>query len=151
MRLDDFLWSWLMKLFSTSRECRCPVWRGKRNSALFSPKWPFNDAFMISLLSLCFVNVSLLPLSVVSPPGPGNICAGKVVKALQPYLFIFPLITYQTWFFTFICFGLFFFSFMCHRFRYVSLCSLSVWVPSLNDNINRSPSKEAVEIQPYLL
>lgn len=40
--------------------------------------------------------MSFFPPSVVSPPGPGNICAGKVVKTLQPYLFIFLLISYHT-------------------------------------------------------
>lgn len=44
------------------------------------------------IISLCFVKVSFFPLCVVIPPGPGSICAGTVVKFLQPYLFIFPLV-----------------------------------------------------------
>lgn len=55
---------------------------------------PF-QSFTVSSLIVCFVNVSLFPICVVSTPGPGNICAGTVVKAPQPYLFIFPLTCYH--------------------------------------------------------
>lgn len=55
--------------------------------------WGHFNIELISSSSLCFVIVSFFPICVESPPGPGNICAGTVVKALQPYLFIFPLIS----------------------------------------------------------
>lgn len=64
-----------------------------REVLLLCPKvHDFNNEFIMSSLSLCFVKVSFFPPCVVTPPGPGNICAGTVVKFLQPYLFIFPLV-----------------------------------------------------------
>lgn len=47
------------------------------------------------ILCIKSVNVSFFPPSVVNPPGPGSICAGKIVKTLHPYLFIFLLIFYH--------------------------------------------------------
>lgn len=77
---------WHCPTFSVplSRECHgLLVWKGKRHSSPLSPVLAhhLNHKCMIWSLSLCFVNVSFFPLSVVSPPGPGNICAGTVVEA----------------------------------------------------------------------